>query len=145
MASADSGPKAPEVGTEFRHPESGTPAEVLDLAALLERCCGKQALAHRLLSRFAETVQHELEALRHAVDERNPGAASEVAHRLKGTAANLGLDALRSAAAELEAAGRRGEVDACAALVAGVEGAAAVAVERIELLLAADPGVVGVG
>jgi len=74
---------------------------VLNYDALLARCSGDGTFARTLMLRFRDrlpTLCHELAA---SVRMHDPGAR-KLAHTLKGTAANLGCEALRATIERLE-------------------------------------------
>ena len=74
----------------------------LDTAAGLSRCRGDADLYRTLLARFRAGYRDLPAALREAGDSDDPDAVRRYAHRLKGTAANLGAEGIAAAAAELE-------------------------------------------
>ncbi|MEV4639745.1 Hpt domain-containing protein [Actinoplanes sp. NPDC049548] len=88
---------------EIAGPDPGAPENAL-LARLLTSYTTKTPAA---LDRFAETL--------HAGD---PAAVQDLAHSLKGSAANIGADALTTIFADLEDAAREGDLppDPAAAL-----------------------------
>ena len=63
---------------------------------------GRVATYLRLLGVFIEAHQHDGQALRQLVQEQQAEAAGRLAHRLRGSAATLGLVDVETAAAELE-------------------------------------------
>ncbi len=73
----------------------------LELDAALRRCGGKQALLHKLLTRFADEQADFVARCQKLLGE-DPDQARRAAHTLKGTAGNLGLPGLSKAAGELE-------------------------------------------
>jgi CheY-like chemotaxis protein len=76
----------------------------IDITAGLARTMGNEGLYLRLLHKFHDT-QGRFEALfQAALQDADAGAATRVAHTLKGTAGNIGATGVEAAAAELEAA-----------------------------------------
>ncbi len=82
--------------------------EGLDTAGGLRRCSGNLELYLRLLARFAGNQAATLASIDTALASGHHQEAERLAHTLHGTAANLGADALRQAARELESALRDG-------------------------------------
>ena len=78
------------------------------LAGGLRRCGGNTELYLRLLARFAGNQANTLAGIDAALASGHHQEAERLAHTLHGTAANLGADALRQAARELESALRDG-------------------------------------
>jgi signal transduction histidine kinase/CheY-like chemotaxis protein len=110
--SSESPPSGKRQEEEGPAPEASAPPAagegeppVLDRAGALRRVGGREELLRRLLSRFAAEQADVLRAFREA-RERDPEEAVRLAHTLKGTGANLGLDRLSRAAAALERAAR---------------------------------------
>jgi signal transduction histidine kinase/DNA-binding response OmpR family regulator len=102
-------PRAPEkmVDDEIRD-------EVVDYDALVERCMGNVPLAQRLVTKFREQVENDLEALRLAIAGGDKDQAAFHAHRMKGAAANLSAEGIRSAAAIIESKARSGDMSGAA-------------------------------
>ena len=84
----------------------GDPREgvVVDGVAVEEalRLLGDRALLERLLRLFAATWADGGARVRAALDAEGPAAAAEVAHAVRGVAANLAAEEVRAAAADLE-------------------------------------------
>ena len=80
-----------------------------DFAAALTRCAGRQELLAKLLGTFAKQYSQHQSLFEEALVAGGSTLAS-AAHRLKGLAANLGMNRLADCAAALEhAAGPQGE------------------------------------
>jgi CheY-like chemotaxis protein/HPt (histidine-containing phosphotransfer) domain-containing protein len=88
--------------------------DAVDVPSLLRRCQGKASLAERLLVKFENQLPGQLAELRELLGAGDRAALGRLAHTIKGTAANLSVERLRSAAASLEAAA--GAADAAAGL-----------------------------
>jgi two-component system sensor histidine kinase/response regulator len=88
------------------------PTAIIDRPSLLKRCLGKAELADKLLLKLHTRLGSDLYEIKTAVDSGDCEQVARGAHRLKGAAANLSAEALRAAAAELETAGRNGDVGA---------------------------------
>jgi PAS domain S-box-containing protein len=102
-----------------RVPASPTPAggEPLDMAELLERVGGDTALARELLDIYAQSYPARMAAIRSAAEAGDFAAVAEVAHELKGAAANLAAKAALAATVRVEqAAGEAGAPRLCEAL-----------------------------
>lgn len=87
----------------------------------------------QLLQSFLDRSTNSLELLEHAIDHGVTGEIEYLAHNLKGSALNLGADALRLICQELEAQGRSGQLDAAEQIL-----------QRARLELAAVIGVLAV-
>jgi HPt (histidine-containing phosphotransfer) domain-containing protein len=90
---------------------------VLDLHSLRRRCQGNEAFVGQILTKLTVAVLGEHEQLRAACQRHDFAAAAKIAHRLKGTAANVEATALRQAAEQLEAAARGEDAPALAQAV----------------------------
>lgn len=84
--------------------------EVLTELYELERS-GDPGLVQSLLDGFRETGPTELALIRDAVAQGNAGELQRVAHRFKGTAANLGARVVAERCLALERLGRMGTVE----------------------------------
>jgi CheY-like chemotaxis protein/HPt (histidine-containing phosphotransfer) domain-containing protein len=76
----------------------------IDLSAGLERCSGNKQLYLKLLKDFANRYNTELR-----LEDLEFEELADLSHSIKGSAGSLGLARLASAAAELEASGRKQE------------------------------------
>lgn len=85
-------------------------SDVLDLDRLRNRCMGNIALLERVLDQFHKRLPEELAELERALELRDSEQVARVAHRIKGTSANVSADGLQRAAAEIEDLGRTGSV-----------------------------------
>lgn len=83
---------------------------VIDRDELEARIGADDALIRELVECFIDDAAAMVPQLREAVGSRQLGQVVEVAHGLKGAAANLSLVAMREASKELERAGRAGEL-----------------------------------
>ena len=84
-------------------PES---ASVLDMGALLDRLGGDADLARQVIAVFLEDYPVQLELIHEALVRRDGPEVERLAHRLKGSSANLGLVELQKIATRLEEASR---------------------------------------
>ena len=76
----------------------------IDFAALLEMLGGDKQIVASLLSKFVEELTSDLAASEQAVVDHDAEALRQIAHRVKGTSANLQALMLSAAARELEQA-----------------------------------------
>ena len=76
----------------------------IDFAALLEMLGGEKQIVASLLSKFVEELNSDLAASEQAVVDHDAEALRQIAHRVKGTSANLHALMLSAAARELEQA-----------------------------------------
>jgi CheY-like chemotaxis protein len=80
--------------------------EVFDRAALLDRVGGNEELLKKVIGVFMGDIPEQLEQLKQAVNDNDAALVKERAHRIKGSSANIGAQAMRELALEIEAAGR---------------------------------------
>lgn len=76
----------------------------LDFPALLEMLGGDRQIVASLLSKFVDEVTADLAASAQASADQDAEALRQIAHRVKGTSANLHALMLSAAARELEQA-----------------------------------------
>lgn len=76
--------------------------DVLDLEDLKARCLGNLALVERVLTKFADQLDRDLDHLEVAVQAGDAPAAAELAHRIKGIAASVSARSLFNDAATAE-------------------------------------------
>ena len=76
----------------------------INFAALLEMLGGERQIVASLLSKFAEALTSDLAASEQAMVDQDAEALRQVAHRIKGTSANLHALMLSAAARELKQA-----------------------------------------
>ena len=87
-------------------------------AVVIERCSGNHALAQRLLCAFTAQAGEDIAAIAAAAQAADADKLARAAHRLKGAAANLGLETCRAAAADLEHRARAGVTEGIDPLLA---------------------------
>ena len=71
---------------------------------LCRRVMDDSEMALELLDAAVDRLDQDLTDMRHAVETREVKLAGDLAHRLKGTAANLSAEPLRHACSQLESA-----------------------------------------
>ena len=76
----------------------------LDFSALLEMLGGDKQVVASLLSKFVDELTTDLAASELAITDQDAEALRQIAHRVKGTSANLHALMLSAAARELEQA-----------------------------------------
>jgi len=76
----------------------------IDFAALLELLGGDEQILTSLLSKFAEELTSDLAASAQAIVDQDAELLRQIAHRIKGTSANLQALMLSAAARELKQA-----------------------------------------
>jgi HPt (histidine-containing phosphotransfer) domain-containing protein len=86
-------------------------SEVLDVDDLLARCLGNVEFAQRILNKFQERCDEDLDALEKAMFDGDSESVARVAHRLKGASANASAPRLQEHASEIEHAARRQSLD----------------------------------
>lgn len=89
------------------------PSALLDLEELRTRCLGNESLVEQILRRLPTTLETECGLIRAAYQATDWEQLRAVAHRLKGTAANVGSDVLRDVADHLCESMKRNPSDIC--------------------------------
>jgi PAS domain S-box-containing protein len=97
------------------------PSLVFDRAALLERLMGDEEVAGTIVDGFLRDIPRQIQALREFLDAANAPGAERQAHTIKGASANVGGEALRAVAHEMEKAGKAGDLAAIKARMADLE------------------------
>jgi CheY-like chemotaxis protein/HPt (histidine-containing phosphotransfer) domain-containing protein len=83
---------------------------VFDRPAMLSRMMDDENLAQVVIAAFLDDTPRQLEKLRRYLDAADAPGAERQAHLLKGSAANVGGEALRAVAFEMEKAGKTGDL-----------------------------------
>jgi two-component system sensor histidine kinase/response regulator len=97
--------------------ESQPAAPVFDRAAFLERLMGDEELLREVTEMFLADLPVQLEGLAAAMGSGDCRLVGQLAHGIKGAAANVGGEALRESASELEKAGKAGDLAALKTLL----------------------------
>ena len=84
----------------------GQTSAALNYEELLARCKGSIEFAERVIEKFQNSFEHDLEHLETELKSENAERVTSVAHRLKGASASVGAPGLRQWAAEIEELGR---------------------------------------
>jgi HPt (histidine-containing phosphotransfer) domain-containing protein len=83
----------------------------IDRESLAARCLGNVQLVERLLKRFTEQLEEDLTTLAEALKGCDAETFRQVAHRLKGTSANVEAWGLHECAKEAEEAALSRDLD----------------------------------
>jgi HPt (histidine-containing phosphotransfer) domain-containing protein len=86
-------------------------ADILDVDGLLRRCNGKLELAERLLGKFHDRLDGELQKIEDSVESCDLKRTATLAHALKGSSSNLSAERIRQAATDLEQVARTDDVE----------------------------------
>lgn len=92
-----------------------------DRAFALEQAGDDEELLAELLDLLRSSGQDDLERIKAAMTGGDPMAMGDAAHSIKGAAASLGVETLRSLAHDLEKAGRNGDLVGAARLLPDLE------------------------
>ncbi len=84
---------------------------MFDRAGLLDRLAGDEELAQKILGTFLDNMPVRIRDLRTALDPKDASAARMAAHAIKGMAANISAEAMRSLAEKMEKAARSGDLE----------------------------------
>jgi PAS domain S-box-containing protein len=124
--------RASDTGTQGRRQESQGPkaspatppaSVVFDRAGMLERLMDDEELAGTVVRGFLADVPRQIEALGAYLQSGEAAGAERQAHTIRGAAANVGGEALRGVAFEIEKAGKAGDLRAANALRADLAAA----------------------
>jgi PAS domain S-box-containing protein len=85
---------------------------VFDKAALTQRLMGDEELVKTVLAIFLEDIPLQIQMLKEYLDTRDAAGAERQAHTIKGASANIGGEALRVIAFEMEKNGKAGDIEA---------------------------------
>jgi HPt (histidine-containing phosphotransfer) domain-containing protein len=88
---------------------------VFDRPAMLERLMHDEELAGVLIDAFLDDIPSQIEMLRGYLDASDASGAERQAHLLKGAAANVGGEAFRALAFQMEKSGKTGDLASVAA------------------------------
>ncbi|MCD6361143.1 MAG: response regulator, partial [Armatimonadetes bacterium] len=117
-----------DTASEDEPPEDTSPPDVgaadaspLKLETLLEAVDGDEEFAWSLITEFLEYAGEQLAQLARAPSAGDAELIRDIAHSIKGAAANLAAEPVRAAAARLEELAREGEVEAMPPVVAQLE------------------------
>jgi PAS domain S-box-containing protein len=93
----------------------------LDIAGLLKRVMGDELLADEVMGGFAQDMPAQMQLLVGSAEADNLAELANLAHRVRGAAATIGGEALRTVATEIELAARAGNLDGAKACMGNLE------------------------
>ena len=100
---------------------SASELPIWDRAVLLARMSGDVELEKKMLATFLQFMPQQISELRKLAESGDLAAAVRQSHSIKGAAVNVGGEAMRAIAAEMERAGRAGNLDGIQTSLAGLE------------------------
>jgi signal transduction histidine kinase/CheY-like chemotaxis protein len=124
-------------GTDFAPPEPELAIDGVDTARGVAMTGGSARQYQEVLALYCRDAAERLELLREAPDEAHLALFITQVHALKSASASIGAAALSERAAELEAAGRRGDLDFVRENLGGFHEALALLVSHIRAALSA--------
>lgn len=86
-------------------------SQIWDEAGMLERLMDDKELVTSILDEFLSDMPRQIETLRSYLDACDVAGAKRQTHTIKGSAANVGAQTLYAVAAEMEQAGRAGNLE----------------------------------
>jgi PAS domain S-box-containing protein len=92
--------------------ESSPQALIWDEAGLLDRLMGDEQLVEDVVGAYLADTQRQIQSLEASLDIGDLSGVERYAHSIKGASGNVGGERVRSVAAEIEAAGRTGNLSA---------------------------------
>jgi CheY-like chemotaxis protein/HPt (histidine-containing phosphotransfer) domain-containing protein len=96
-------------------PDAASPA--FDRAGFIARLLDDEDLARAVATGFLDDIPGQIAALRASLEVGDEDAALRQSHSIKGASANVGGEAVREAAAEVERAVREGDLAGAASLI----------------------------
>jgi CheY-like chemotaxis protein/HPt (histidine-containing phosphotransfer) domain-containing protein len=94
---------------------------IFDKAAIMTRLADDEEVVQVVIRVFLKDMPRQIEALMVALQAGDAAGAGSQAHAIKGAASNVGGDALRAVAFEMEEAGRAGDLETVAARLPEME------------------------
>ncbi len=101
--------RIPQKETVMEPSVSQTP--VFDRAGFLERVMGDEDIAEQIVEVFLDDIPKQIESLKQALEASDSETFHRVVHGIKGAAANVGGEALRELAAQVEKACKEGHFE----------------------------------
>ncbi len=115
-------PLAPEPDTTLKQKTiAQNDRMVFDKDIFMDRLMGDADLAAIVISGFLEDIPRQMELLKGFVYQKNAEDAGKKGHQIKGAAGNVGAEALRKIAFEIEIAGKARDFDRLNRLVPQLE------------------------
>jgi PAS domain S-box-containing protein len=93
----------------------------IDFEILLDRCMGNAEFAESLLAALESSGPGHIETITRHARAGEAKATGDAAHALKGAAGIIGAEPLRAVAAQIEAAGKSGDIELAASLLHGIQ------------------------
>ena len=84
---------------------------IWDLSGMMGRLMNDEELVDEVLKEFMLDLPKQVEQLERLIAEEDPYQVGRRSHQIKGMAANVGAEALRERAYELEKAGTAGDME----------------------------------
>jgi PAS domain S-box-containing protein len=104
-------PVSHDQAEEMVQPSAPPQPPVFDYATLLNRLMDDQDLVDTVIAAFLEDIPQQIEALKSALRIGDVKTSERQAHSIKGASANIGAEALRQVAYEMEKSARAGNLD----------------------------------
>jgi len=101
--------------------ESGTENKVFDRDGLLHRIMDDKTILNKLIYLAVEDLPNQCAKIKKANEMNDPDKLRSSAHLVKGAAANIGAESLRTVAYELEKKGKSGDLTKCGDLIITME------------------------
>ena len=136
----------PQGSAATTDPEPGTPKAaaskparepetlVFDRAGMMSRVMEDEDLAKEIVAMFLEDIPQQIATLRSDLESGDARGAERQAHSIKGASATVGGECLRAVAAEMEKAGRDGDLRAVAGHLAELDAE----FDRLRLVMTKD-------
>ncbi len=94
----------------LEEPYPGMDLYIFNYPDLVKQMMGDKRLTHSIMSIFLKNLPSQIDLLKTHVIQKDTDAAYALAHKIKGSAANLGAIALSNTAASMETAGKSGDL-----------------------------------
>jgi two-component system sensor histidine kinase/response regulator len=94
---------------------------IFDKADMMARLMDDEDLARTVAGGFLEDIPKQIEVLKGYLEASDAASAERQAHSIKGASANVGGQALRAVAFEMEKAGKAGDLESIRARMAELE------------------------
>jgi HPt (histidine-containing phosphotransfer) domain-containing protein len=88
---------------------------------MMARLMDDEDLVRMIVAGFLKDIPKQISALKEYIDQGGAEQAGSQAHKIKGAAANVGGEALRAVAFEMEMAGKAGDLAAVKARMTDLE------------------------
>ena len=105
---------------------------VLDYETLVDRCVGNADFAERILNKFMDRFDTDVEQLDRGLSQQNGEQVAQVAHRIKGAAASISAVEVSQVAADIERLARADQLEEVPAGLSRLQEAWARLVQSVE-------------